>query len=74
MGSWGAGVACRSGHVHVNMTVLAVCYISHSTVSSCCESHAVKSNSKYAVFPSYMDIHIVYMLYYGNATAAFEEY
>lgn len=74
MGSWSAGVVCRSGHVHVNMTVPAVCDISHSAVSSCCESHAVKSNRKHAVFPSYMDIHIVYRLCYGNATVAVEEY
>lgn len=74
VGSWSAGVVCRSGYVHVNMTVPAVCDISHSAVSSCCESHAVKSNRKHAVFPSYMDSHIVYRLCYGNATAAVEEY
>jgi len=72
--SWSARVVCRRCHVHVNMTVPAGCDISHSAVSSCCESHALKSNSKHAVFPSYMDIHIVYRLCYGNATAAFEEY
>lgn len=74
MGSCSAGVVCRSWHVHVNMTVPAVRDISHRAVSSCFKSHAVKSNRIHAVFPSYIDIHIVCRLCYGNATAAVEEY
>lgn len=64
MGSLSAGVVCRSGHVHVNMTVQSV-----HAVKTCS-----KSNSIHTVFLSYMGIHTVYRLCYSNATAAVEEY